>query len=135
MEDDVFFVFFFFLMVSIILIALLLELSQNSLGWKGLPHRTLHLALSNLIKLTWAHFSKLSTCPWMASLPPAMSTAPPSLASSANMLRVHSTSELIPRAFQVLRLLRISCDDMDQPQCHSTQQAHGRSQCCQLGSS
>ncbi|KAK4807231.1 LOW QUALITY PROTEIN: hypothetical protein QYF61_024351 [Mycteria americana] len=48
------------------------------------------LALLNLMKFTWAHFSSLSRSLWMASLLSSISTAPLSLVSSANLLRVHS---------------------------------------------
>jgi len=52
--------------------------------------RTLHWALPNFMRLAWAHFSSLSRSLWMASLPSSVSTAPLSLVSSANLLRVHS---------------------------------------------
>lgn len=82
----------------------------EQLGLEGpAPHSTLNLASLNLIKLTRAHFSTLSRSIRMGFLPSVVSTIPPSLASSANyLLRVHSTSEFSPRAFQVLRLLDIS---------------------------
>jgi len=51
---------------------------------------TLHLALLNFMRLAWAHFSNLSWSLWIASLPSSMSTAPLSLVSSANLLRVRS---------------------------------------------
>ncbi|KAK4814241.1 LOW QUALITY PROTEIN: hypothetical protein QYF61_012737 [Mycteria americana] len=53
---------------------------------------TLHLALLNLMRFTQAHFSSLSRSLWMTSHPSGVSTAPHSLVSSANLLRVHSIS-------------------------------------------
>ena len=49
----------------------------------------MHLALLNLIRFSWAHFSSLSRSLWMASLPSSVLTAPLSLVSSANLLRVY----------------------------------------------
>ncbi|KAK4810863.1 hypothetical protein QYF61_008835 [Mycteria americana] len=67
-----------------------------SLYWnRGLPQprcRTLHLALLNLMRFTQAHFSSLPRSLWMTSRPSGVSTAPLSLVSSANLLRVHSIS-------------------------------------------
>ncbi|KAK4822069.1 hypothetical protein QYF61_009330 [Mycteria americana] len=54
--------------------------------------RTLHLPLLDLMRFTQAHFSSLSRSLWMTSRPSAVSTAPLSLVSSANLLRVHSIS-------------------------------------------
>ncbi|KAK4818489.1 hypothetical protein QYF61_014219 [Mycteria americana] len=68
--------------------------SSSSLYWnRGLPRtrcRTLHLALLNLMRFTQAHFSSLSRSLWMTSRSSSVSTAPLSLVSSANLLRVHS---------------------------------------------
>ena len=60
----------------------------------GLPQarcRTLHLVLLNFVRFLWAHSSSLSRALSMASLPSRVPTAPLSLVSSANLLRVHST--------------------------------------------
>ena len=54
--------------------------------------RTLHLALLNLMRLARDHFSSLSMSLWMASCPSGVSTAPLSLVSSANLLKVHRIS-------------------------------------------
>ncbi|KAK4807049.1 hypothetical protein QYF61_018390 [Mycteria americana] len=61
------------------------------------------LALLNLMKFTWTHFSKLSRSIWMASLLSSISTAPLSLVSSANLLRVHS----IPLSMSLMKVLNI----------------------------
>ena len=50
----------------------------------------LHLASLNLVRFTWAHSSGLSRPLWMVFLPSVVSSAPLSLVSSANLLRVHS---------------------------------------------
>ena len=52
--------------------------------------RTLHLPLLNLIRFLSAQLSSLSSSHWMAAQPSGVSTTPPSLVSSANLLRVHS---------------------------------------------
>jgi len=68
---------------------------SSSLGlysYLGLPqpkYNALHLALLNLIRFLWAHFSCLSRFLWMASLLSIVLTAPLSLVSSADLLRVH----------------------------------------------
>ena len=50
--------------------------------------KTLHFALLNLIRFTWAHLLGLSRSLWMASLLSAVSTTPLIFVSSANLLRV-----------------------------------------------
>ena len=52
--------------------------------------KIVRLDLLNLMRLTWAHCSSLSRSLWMASLPSGVLTAPQSLVSPANLLRVHS---------------------------------------------
>ncbi|KAK4810657.1 hypothetical protein QYF61_007394 [Mycteria americana] len=49
-------------------------------------------ALENLMRFIQAHFSSLSRSLWMTSRTSGMSTAPLSLVSSANFLRVHLIS-------------------------------------------
>ena len=44
--------------------------------------------VENIVRFSWAHISSLSRSLWMASLPSIVSTVPPSLVSSANLLRV-----------------------------------------------
>ncbi|KAK4816270.1 hypothetical protein QYF61_014342 [Mycteria americana] len=63
-----------------------------SLRRPALKCRILHLALLNFMRFARAHLSSLSGCLWMASLPSRVSTTPLSLGSSANLLKVHSTS-------------------------------------------
>ena len=54
--------------------------------------RTLHLPLLNLIRFLSAQLSSLSRSRWMAAQPSGVSTTPPSLVSSANLLMVHFNS-------------------------------------------
>ena len=54
--------------------------------------RTLHLPLLNLIRFQSAELSSLSRSRWTTAQPSGVSTTPPSLVSSANLLRVHSSS-------------------------------------------
>ena len=59
----------------------------------GLPQpmcRTLHLTLLNLVRFAQAHFLILSRSLWVTSFFSSVSTAPHSLVSSVNLLRVHS---------------------------------------------
>ena len=58
-------------------------------GLSLLKCNTLQLALLNLIRFTWFHFSGLSRSLWMASLSSIVSTGPFSLVSSANLLKGH----------------------------------------------
>ena len=60
---------------------------------------TLHLALLNLVRFSWAHFSSLSRSLWMASLLSNVLTALLSLVSSANLLRVH----LMPSSISLMK--------------------------------
>lgn len=70
------------------------------LGLTQLKHDTLHFALLNLIKLMWARFLSLFRSLSMASFPSIVSTAPPSLVLSANLLmRVKVASETIVADF------------------------------------
>ena len=66
---------------------------STSLYWyRGFPWpgcRTLHLALLNIMRFTWAQFSSLSRSLWMTSYPSGVLTAPLILVSPANLLRVH----------------------------------------------
>jgi len=58
------------------------------------------LAKLNLMRFTGDHFWSLSRFLWMAFLPSAISTAPPSLVLSANLLmRVKVDSETIVADF------------------------------------
>jgi len=63
---------------------------QHCMGLLWPKCRTWHLALLNLIQLTLAHRSSLSRSLCRAFLPPSRSTLPPSLVSSASLLREHS---------------------------------------------
>ena len=59
----------------------------------GLPLpkcRTLHLALLNFMRVTWAQLSRLSRSLWIASLLSYVPVTPLKLVSSANLMRVHS---------------------------------------------
>jgi len=56
----------------------------------------LGLVLFNLTRFTQAHFLSLSRSLWMASHPSGTLTAPLSLVSSGNLLRVHSISLSMP---------------------------------------
>ena len=68
--------------------------------------RTLHLALLNFLRFTWAHSSSLSRSLWMASLPSSKSIASLSLVSFANLLRMHS----IPVSMSLIKILNsIGC--------------------------
>jgi len=60
------------------------------LGWPWSKRSTVHLALSNPIQFTWAHFPSLFWSLWMSSFPSVVSAALLSLVSSAELLRVHS---------------------------------------------
>ncbi|KAK4827087.1 LOW QUALITY PROTEIN: hypothetical protein QYF61_014189 [Mycteria americana] len=71
--------------------------------------RTLHLALLNLMRFTQAHFSSLSRSLWMVSHPSDVSTAPLSLMSSANLLRVHS----IPLSMSLMKILNSTGPTID----------------------
>lgn len=72
--------------------------------WLPQPEcNTLHLALLNLVRFTWAYF-KLVQSLWMTSFLSAMSTAPLRLALSTNMLRVH----LIPLSRSLIKRLKSS---------------------------
>ena len=62
----------------------------------------LHLALLNLIRFIWAHFSSLSRSLWMTFLPSSVSTAVLSSVSSANLLRVH----VIPLSMTLIKMLK-----------------------------
>jgi len=53
--------------------------------------RTLHLAVLNFMRFAQAHLSSLARSLWMASLLSVL-TAPHSLLSSADLLRMHSVS-------------------------------------------
>ena len=73
--------------------AALNQLISQSILILGLPWptcRTLHLALLNFMRFTWARLSSLSQFLWMASLPFRVSATPLSLVSSTNLLRVYS---------------------------------------------
>ena len=76
-----------------------------SLYWYlGLPWpmcRTLHLILLNLMRFTQAHFLSLSKSLWMVFQPSSLLTAPLSLMSSANLLKVHS----IPLSMSRMKIL------------------------------
>ena len=61
------------------------------LGLLLLKCNTLHFALLNLMRFTWAPLSSLLRSLWMASLPSNVSTAPLSLVPSANLLGVQKT--------------------------------------------
>jgi len=67
------------------------------------------LALLNLMRFTWAHFSSLSRSLWMAFHPSGVSTAPFSLVSSANLLRVHS----LLLSMSLMKLLNSTRPNMD----------------------
>jgi len=58
-----------------------------------------------LITFLWAHFWSLSRSLWMAYLPSFKSTAPFSLVSSANLLRLHS----IPTSMSLIKILKSTC--------------------------
>ena len=60
----------------------------------------MQLALLNLMKFTWAPFLMARSL-LMASCPSGVSTAPLSLVSSANLLRVH----LIPLSMSLMKIL------------------------------
>jgi len=65
----------------------------------GLPQpkcSTLHLALLNLFRFSWAHFSSLSRSLWMASLPSSVLTAPLSLVLSANRYQLEDPARRNP---------------------------------------
>jgi len=51
-----------------------------------------HLSLLNFMRFLSTHFSSLLRSFWMAAQPSSASVNPPSLVSSENLLRVHSTS-------------------------------------------
>ena len=70
---------------------------------------TLHLALLNPLRFTWTHLSSFPRPFWMTSLPYVVSTAPFSLVSSANLLRVHS----IPQSRCLIKMLRSTSPKMD----------------------
>ena len=71
----------------------LLSMSSSGLyTYRGLlwsKNGTLHLTLLDIIRFTCAHFSSLSRFLWMPSFSSVVWTAPLSLVSSANLLRVH----------------------------------------------
>jgi len=69
----------------------------------------LHLTLLNLMRFTWAHFSRLSRSLWMASHLSGVSTAPLSLVSSADLLRVHS----VPLSRSLMKTLSSTHPSMD----------------------
>ncbi|KAK4817090.1 hypothetical protein QYF61_027921 [Mycteria americana] len=71
--------------------------------------RSLHLALLNFMRFTWAHSSSLSRSLWMTSLPSSKSTALLSLVSSANLLRVHS----IPLSVSLMKTLNSTHPTID----------------------
>ncbi|KAK4826465.1 hypothetical protein QYF61_009192, partial [Mycteria americana] len=71
--------------------------------------RTLHLALLNLLRFTQAHFSSLPRSLWMTSHPSGMSTAPLSLVSSANLLKVH----LISLSMSLMKILNSTGPTVD----------------------
>ena len=60
----------------------------------------------NLIRFTRAHLSSLSRSLWMAPILSAVSTAPLSLVSSANLLKVR----LIPSSMSLIRMFKYTQD-------------------------
>ena len=96
---------------------LLLRSFPSLYSYLGLPWskcKTLHFALLNLIRFRWANFLNLSRFLWMASLPSAVSTAPLSLVSSANLLRVHSIPSPMP-LIKMLKSIRPKTDSWGTP--------------------
>ena len=78
----------------------------------GLPQprcRTLHLAWLTFMRLAWAHFSSLSRSLHIASLHPSTSSAPLSMVSYANLLRVHS----IPLSMSPTKMLNSTSPSTD----------------------
>jgi len=65
--------------------------------------------LLNVIPFTSAQRSNLSRSLWGASLPSGRSTLPPSLVSSANLLKVHS----IPLSRSSVKILNKTCPSTD----------------------
>ena len=53
------------------------------------------------MRFTWAYLSSLSKSVWMASCPSGVSSAPPNLVSSIDVLRVHS----IPLSLSLMKML------------------------------
>ena len=86
----------------------------------GLPQpmfNTLHLGLLNLIRFTYAHFSRLFGSLWMTSVPSVVSVAPLSLVSSSDLLRVHS----IPLSISLIKMIKITSPKMNLWEHHSSQ--------------
>jgi len=75
-------------------------LPLHPLAWpdSGVPLprcKTLHLTLLNLLRFSWTHCSSLLRTLWMSFWPSSMSTAPHSLVTPGNLLRVLSIRALI----------------------------------------
>ena len=93
--------------------------SHPRLYWyQGLPQpgcRTLHLALLNLRRFTWAHLSSLSRSLWIASHPSGMSTTPLILVSSAKLLGVHLTPLSMMSLMKILNSTGPNTDTQETP--------------------
>ena len=79
--------------------------SPSLYTYLGLPWpncETLHFALLNLIRFTWAYLLSLSRSLCMVFLPSAISTALLSLVSSANLQRMHS----VPSSMSFIKVAR-----------------------------
>jgi len=63
----------------------------------------------NFVRFSRAHVSCLSRSLWMVSLPSVVLTAPHSLVSSANLLRVH----LIPLSMLPTKMFSSTCHSTD----------------------
>ena len=86
--------------------------SMNSYEWPRC--RTLRLTFLNFAGFTQDLFPRLSRSFWMASLPSSESTAPHSLVSSVNLLRVHAIL-LSMSLMKILSSICLSTDPWETP--------------------